>query len=76
MPAIEMRTPERRNRSIPAKDCLVGVHDLGQVESGDGLIQRVHAKARFQRFRGAPGQYLAGVPVDDRYEIEKAPLHL
>ncbi len=66
LPSIEMRTPDRRSRSVQAKDvnwpALVGVHDLGRPEAGDGLVQRLDAEVRLQRIRDPLGQNLTGVP--------------
>jgi len=54
---------------------LVGVHDLWWAEAVDGLVQRLDTELRLQRVRYPPSQNLAGVPVDDRHEIQEPTPH-
>ena len=54
---------------------LIGIHDLGRAEAADRLVQRLDADLGLQRVRDAPGQHLAGEPVHDGDQIEKAPAH-
>ena len=68
--AQAIRPSERRELAA-----LVGVHDLGRAEPGDGLVQCINTEVRLQRVRDAPGQNFAGVPVHDGDQIHKAPPH-
>ena len=48
---------------------LIRIHDLRAAELVDRLVQRFDAKLCLQRVRDAPGQNLAGEPVDDRDQL-------
>ena len=54
---------------------LICIHDLGRAEPVSSIVQRFDAEARLQRVRYPPGQYLAGVPVHDRHQIEEPAPH-
>lgn len=51
---------------------LVRIHDLGRAELVDGLVQRLEAEVCLQRVRYPPSQHLAGEPVHDGHQVEKA----
>ena len=54
---------------------LVTVHDLGRAEAVNRLVEGLDTEVRLQRVRDALGQHLAGEPVHDRDQLEKAPSH-
>lgn len=54
---------------------LIGVQDLTRAKAMDRLVQGFDAEVRFQRVRDARGQYLAGAPVHDGDQVEKASAH-
>ena len=54
---------------------LVGVDDFGRPERVDGLVQRHAAEPGLQRIGDAPGQHLAGEPVDDGDQLKEALAH-
>lgn len=67
---------------------FVGIHDLGQAELVDGLVQRLdaevgrpltgrclHANTERGRVRDAPCEDLPGMPVHDGNEIQEPPSH-
>ncbi len=51
---------------------LVRIHYLLLAISGDCLLQRLNTKAGIQRIGKPPSQNLAGRPIHDRHQIQKA----
>ena len=54
---------------------LIGVHDLGRPEAGDGVLKCLYAEVRVHRIAEPPVQHLARGPVHDRDQIQEAALH-
>lgn len=69
-PAQPVRPGEGREQRS-----LIGIHDLGRAEIVDGLVQRLDKELGLQRVRDAPGQNLAGVPIQDRQKVEEPAPH-
>jgi len=59
-PSFDMRTPDRRTRSVQARDvnCAPpgGVHELGRIEFVEDLVQHINATVGLQRVRNAPSR--------------------
>lgn len=64
-----MRTFERRNLSVRAKDVLVGVHYVWRTKLVERLIQCINAKRGIKCVRDTLGKNLSPVPIHDCYEI-------
>ena len=67
MPSIDILVFARFSRSVQSKDvkCDPRVHDLRHAELVDRLVQCLDAELDLQRVGDAPGQNLAGEPVQN-----------